>query len=1066
MELSNELLAEFVKITNDKPESKHETTHYGTVVRYESGRAYVQLDGSDSLTPVSTTVDTVEGERVTVLLKDHTATITGNASSPAARKGSLLEIDEEVTEVGTLVAGKVDTADLLAATARIGELEADTVVIHESLAARKAEIDELQVNSLTVDVAKATYATIADLEVTDAYIKNLDAEFGDFQTLTTNKFAAINGSIENFDATYANIDFSNIGKAAMGYFYAQSGLIKDVVVGDQTITGELVGVTINGDRIIGNTVIADKLVIKGSDGIYYKLNTDGVKVESEQTDENSLNGQIIKAKSITATKISVNDLVAFDATIGGFNITNSSLYSGVKESVGNTTRGIYLDKDGQVAFGDSNNFFKYYKDTDGKYKLAISADSLTFSSGTNVGTALDNIQNGIDNIEIGGRNLILKSTIKPPAANKSDKRWTCYGNESEYVENYKDGFCAAHAIGRWTGIQVFINPYIDAMNVGDKLTFSVNATNSATADSRICFYLMQHDSSGTRVYVSEPDEYVIDTLSPGESKRVYYTYTLDQPTVDLIKSGGTSRITLQLNYSEAYNTYFYAPKLERGNKPTDWTPAPEDIDAGIANAVDAIEIGSRNLLRNTKTFNTVSGHSAVVSETYKGFNVRYLDGSGLAADTYRDFSQFSGAIESEPSAQYTFSFYAKGSKITTHLYDGVYGTIKTVSSQGITETKRDGRMDFTLTNTWQRYWVTYTLEATNTLTTSGRKSVLFRLYGGNTAYICGCKFEKSNKPTDWTPAPEDVDADIAAAAKTATNFMTFDSSSGLQIGNKTSGSWSGFRTQITSAAFNILNAAGTVLASYGEKLIELGKNATDAVIKLCGGKGRIEYITDSDTSEQFLQVSADKLRLKSSQKSSLYSTYTNNSSRYEKSAVNTTPVQVDIYASECIDPTLVEKVEGWSTSGITVDPDGIDIYAQGDVNISADGDVIFDSTAVRDSYGQFHSVTKGTSGIWTYKKYANGDLEMWGSYAISNMECTTAMGNMYRTIVFSPSVFPFTVYNPVVTASYESEGYGAFLWATTKTTTAKPPNYYLVRPTSTTIANGVINFHVFGKWKT
>lgn len=78
------------------------------------------------------------------------------------------------------------------------------------------------------------------------------------------------------------------------------------------------------------------------------------------------------------------------------------------------------------------------------------------------------------------------------------------------------------------------------------------------------------------------------------------------------------------------------------------------------------------------------------------------------------------------------------------------------------------------------------------------------------------------------------------AAKTATNFLSYDSS-GLQIGNKSSGSWSGCRTQITSSAFNILNASGTVLASYGDKLVELGKNAPDAVIDLCGGKGKLGY---------------------------------------------------------------------------------------------------------------------------------------------------------------------------------------------------------------------------------
>jgi hypothetical protein len=71
--------------------------------------------------------------------------------------------------------------------------------------------------------------------------------------------------------------------------------------------------------------------------------------------------------------------VAFDATIGGFNITSNSLYSEVKDSEGNTTRGIYMDTDGQFNFGDETNFVKYYRDDDGNYKLTISAESILYA---------------------------------------------------------------------------------------------------------------------------------------------------------------------------------------------------------------------------------------------------------------------------------------------------------------------------------------------------------------------------------------------------------------------------------------------------------------------------------------------------------------------------------------------------------------------------------------------------------------------------------------------------------------------------------------------------------------
>lgn len=88
-----------------------------------------------------------------------------------------------------------------------------------------------------------------------------------------------------------------------------------------------------------------------------------------------------------------------------------------------------------------------------------------------------------------------------------------------------------------------------------------------------------------------------------------------------------------------------------------------------------------------------------------------------------------------------------------------------------------------------------------------------------------------------------INANPLQAAKTATNFMEFTDGTGLEVGNKTSGSWSGYRTRISSAAFEILNQAGTTLAYYGDKLIQLGKNAKDAVIELCGGVGKIKVDT-------------------------------------------------------------------------------------------------------------------------------------------------------------------------------------------------------------------------------
>ena len=174
MRLSSDLISEFVKITNDRTKSKQESTVYGTVVK-DSSRTYVRLDGSDILTPVSTTADAQDGERVTVLIKNHSATITGNVSSPAARTGDVQQLGDDVSN-----------------------LNEENLVISGKLTAAEADISTLKTEKLNADTAEITYAKITDLEATNAELDNLEATHGAFETLTAQNFEAVDAKIGQF----------------------------------------------------------------------------------------------------------------------------------------------------------------------------------------------------------------------------------------------------------------------------------------------------------------------------------------------------------------------------------------------------------------------------------------------------------------------------------------------------------------------------------------------------------------------------------------------------------------------------------------------------------------------------------------------------------------------------------------------------------------------------------------------------------------------------------------------------------------------------------------------------
>lgn len=189
--------------------------------------------------------------------------------------------------------------------------------------------------------------------------------------------------------------------------------------------------------------------------------------------------------------------------------------------------------------------------------------------------------------------------------------------------------------------------------------------------------------------------------------------------------------------------------------------------ADITAAVNAVEIGGRNLLyysRFDKKYPAGWAYSAVVSYTFDG-NAATLT---KAETTTRQFttqaSVSNGVVAANPNllpengCTYTISCevmkaegydVGNGTKITTR-YNFTDGTVKDfdVDVSGVSETA------------WTKYSRTYTYASDKTVSYTqfiialGAKACGIR--------IKNVKFEKGNKPTDWTPAPEDDERRIAS----------------------------------------------------------------------------------------------------------------------------------------------------------------------------------------------------------------------------------------------------------------------------------------------------------------
>lgn len=286
-------------------------------------------------------------------------TIRGNHIMESSIDGSKIE-DSAITESkisnssitnskikdGEIENSKIKDATLTGAKikdATIGFAKVDSSFIKD-LTADKAYIENLKasiadIGYLTADEANIKYATIASLEVVYGKIDNLETI-----AITTNNLSAKVADLgylkaDKADLKYANIELSNIDVANVGTFFANVGLIDRATIVDGHVTGFLDSVEVNANKITAGTLVADRILLKGSEkGVLYALNNLG-ELTSTTVDtldgyiltDRTINADKIVASSITANELDVDDIFADSAVVSKIfaqNITATGVISG------------------------------------------------------------------------------------------------------------------------------------------------------------------------------------------------------------------------------------------------------------------------------------------------------------------------------------------------------------------------------------------------------------------------------------------------------------------------------------------------------------------------------------------------------------------------------------------------------------------------------------------------------------------------------------------------------------------------------------------------------------------
>lgn len=821
MALSKNLISDFVKATTDDKKTAEETTLYGTIVEY-NGSKYVRLDGSDMLTPYTATVAAKAGERVRVSVGKHSATVTGNVSSPAARTGDVEELGQKVDIFDAVVANKATIKDLEVERARVDDLVADNVVIKNQLTAdsaeikdlkadnvdikgkltaRDAEIENLKANKIDAEVVSANYATIKNLEATQASVKELSANKADIDLANVNNAWINKGVLKD----------GSIGSAAI-----HEGAVTNAKIADATIEAAKIK-SINADSIVAGTIKTERLIIAGPDGqdsIVKAINIANGVSEAE------VNGQKIQAASID-----VVDLSAFQAKIAQFDMSQNAIYSG-KLAINDPTSGVYISTTG---FGLGDGALTSKKESpiqmyaDGVFKLKGKNSSLEFNPVT------DMLDINVSNFRIGSKEAAtvdntVKSTLEQfylstsptslvggswsnnqPAWTEGKYIWrrnfVTYGDDRTEFTPSENGVCITGNTGAQgaRGPQGAAGPKGETGPQGPKGATGPQGPTGpkgetgaqgpqgnpgSTGPQGVSVTTIKDQWYKSTSNTAQAGGSWSDTQSNWESGKYIWTRshitfsngntTTTNPVLANAINNANANASNAVSTANTANSTANTAKSTASNAASTANAAKNTADSAN-NKIDNLKVGGRNLIpvgmiKNCNGLSTFSYDKTSNTWTCVAPIGSNSWGRGIYFDT--------GVKKIYIPRGYTYIISLEVNPEVACIWNadinnGFDGMPSGTGNDNDSVSLRKSSDHSLVANKWQRVWFSYTprtdvsydiFDASSNwgiITTDAKSPIKFK--------IRNVKGEFGTVPTDWTPAPEDVDNKINTAQKSADN---------------------------------------------------------------------------------------------------------------------------------------------------------------------------------------------------------------------------------------------------------------------------------------------------------
>ena len=863
MTIDQSALGEFVSAIRGAVQPTGKTNEYltGVVTKTDlDGTIWVDVAGGVNAMPVIRSTSSYSpGDVVSFTIENGVASIGGNVSDPAPSGTQIQHVEKQVEvvettveKIGNVVADKADIVELRAARADISQLQAVDVTITGRLTAAEAEVDNLvatkaDISDLNaakgrIDDLEADHVSTTDLQAVNVSITSLQAEDatingkltaaeGDIDTLQANtadigtiranaakvqnvtaqQITAATGYISdltagnvtaasiisdhaavgNLDANYAQIDMANVNNAWITNGTIKDGAISSAMINDVsankltagTINGSVINVTnLNADNITTGTINGQRI---GEGSLSLDKLSDDVYTESEVDAKLSTMQQQIDGAIETWTGTDVPTLQNAPAS----SWTTAQLKD---QHVGD----VYFVVNSQ---SQQNGYNYRFTKTGSSYSWQLIKDSDVTNALQRLETAegkITTFESDISTLQTDTGTLKTKTTsletrMSDAESDILDKVDTTDFNElSDTVDGHTQTL-SQHTTA--------ISNKADSSTV-TALTTRVNKNETDisginTTIGELQTTVASKADGSALTTVSNKLNTVSDTVDG-------HTQTISSVQSTLATKADSSTVsTLRSEYNETKTTV--------SGHETRLT-ATESVANGVRTDFDNLEIGGRNLLHGSGTFtgDLVRNSGAYADGGYGGAAIR-MDSANAWRGAYIHVGDALARDNAQIGDAYVLSMWVRHNE--EDVLNPTGGSVSLsfelprLLVSGATKLRIDNGDEAFYPyvhdmqpGVWHRLWCAFEVNEYS-LTAS---TVRFEANQNKSVSMSAPKLERGNKPTDWTPAPEDLETEVTTLKTDYATYKQTTTESLTQIGTRMTTAEGKIATAETNIASN------------------------------------------------------------------------------------------------------------------------------------------------------------------------------------------------------------------------------------------------------------------------